>query len=209
MTTYGPTSLSLADRLAATDLVARVTEIELIRTEDDPASEHGRELGTFRLVIAEVLDGEPRDAVDIVVARRNDTAWPMPQKGDFLALVRLSKDDRPGQLVHESAFTITEDTVHVDTSSGLGGERARREKVSLDHVRELIAERAERIRARMAELEERETSTFTPEHGPSQEMPDTHGLRDLLDLQHGEGGVSDEPLKPSRSQRPPDEIFEE
>lgn len=206
MTTYGPTSLSLADRLAATDLVARVAGIELIRTEDDPASEHGRELGTFRLVLAEVIEGEPLDAVDIVVARSRDAAWPMPDKGEFLALVRLGDGGRPGQLVHESAFPISEDIVQVNTSSGLGGERARRERVSLDGVRELLAERAERNRARMAELEERELSAFTPEHGPSQEMPDTRGLRDLLDLEHGEGGHNDEPLKPPRSQRPPDEV---
>lgn len=209
MTTYGPTSLSLAERLAAAELVARVAEVELIRTEDDPASEHGRELGTFRLVLAEVIEGEPRDAVDVVVARPRDAAWPLPEKGEFLALVRGVEGERPAQLVHDSAFPITEDTVQVDTSSGLGGERARREKVSLDGVRELLAERAQRRKELAAALEERETSAFTPEHGPPEEMPDTHGLRDLLDLQHGEGGRSDEPLKPSRSQRPPDEVSEE
>lgn len=206
MTTYGPTSLSLTDRLAASDLVARVTGVELIRTEDDPASEFGRELGMFRMVIAEVLDGEPRDTVDIVVARRRDAAWPIPEHGEFLALLRLGEGDRPGQLVHDSAFPIAEESVQVDPASGLGGERSRREKVSLDRVRELLVERTERRRAQAAELQDREMSAYSPEHRPSQEMPDTHGLRDLLDLEHGEGGRPDEPLKPTRSQRPPDEV---
>jgi len=206
MTTYGPTSLPLTERLAAADLVARVTAVELIRTEDDPASEHGRDLGMFRLVIAEVLDGEPRDTVDIVVARRRDASWPLPEHGELLALLRLGEGDQPAQLVHESAFPITEETVQVDPTRGLGGERSRREKVSLDEVRELLAERTERRRSRAAQLEDREMSAFSPEHRPSQEMPDTHGLRDLLDLEHGEGGRPDEPLKPTRSQRPADEV---
>lgn len=208
MTTYGPTQLSLADRLAAADLVARVTAVELVRTEDDPASEYGRELGTFRLVLGEVIDGEPRETVDVVVARRRDAAWPLPEKGDFLALLRVGDGDRPGQLVHDSAFPMSDDTVMVDEAVGLGDQRARRTKVSLDGVRELLAAREERRRGLEAELDRRERTAYTPERLPSQEMPDTHGLRDLLDLEHGEGGRSDEPLKAPRSQRPPDEVAE-
>jgi hypothetical protein len=209
MTTYGPTSLTLAERLAATDLVARVTEVELLRTEDDPASEHGRELGTFRLVVGEVIDGEARDSIDVVAARRRDAEWPLPEKGEFLALLRLGERGQPAQLVHESAFPISRDTVQVDVTRGLGGERARRENVSLETVRVLIDQRAELRRQRESELDERERSAFTPDYAVPQEMPDTQGLRDWLDVTHGEGGRSDEPLRAPRSQRPPDTATDE
>jgi hypothetical protein len=205
MTTYGPTLLSLADRLAAADLIARVAAFELLRTEDDPASEHGRELGTFRLALGEVIGGEQRDAVDVLVARRRDADWPLPEKGEFLALVQLGDRDQPGQLVHDSAFPISDDTVLVDVAAGLGGERANREKVTLGEVRELLAARDEGRRLHDGELDRRERAVFSPERPPSQEMPDTNGLRDWLDVEHGEGGRSDEPLKAPRSQRPPDE----
>ncbi|MGB9374694.1 MAG: hypothetical protein WCA82_11105 [Jiangellales bacterium] len=209
MTTYGPTSLTLAERLAATDLVARIADVELIRTEDDPASEHGRELGAFRLNIAEVIDGEPRETVDITVARRRDDDWPLPEKGEFLALVRLDESGRSGQLVHESAFPVSRDSVQVDVTRGLGGERVRPERVSLTALRDLLGERADLLRQRDSQMDERERSAFTPEHQVPNEMPDTHGLRDWLDVSHGEGGRSDEPLRAPRSQRPPDPKVDE
>lgn len=204
MTTYGPTQLSLAARLAASDLVARVHTVELLHTEHDPASEHGREFGTFRLTLSEVIHGEQRESIDVTVVRRRDTTWPFPPRGEFLALLQLDGRDQPGRLVHDSAFPISGDTATVDPAAGLGGERSRREKVTLDDVRQLLVAHDDRHREHDAELDQRERAVFSPERPPSQEMPDTQGLRDWLDIEHGEGGRSDEPLKPPRSQRPPD-----
>ena len=204
MTTYGPTSLDLAERLRGADLVARVTSAELVDVVVDELSENRRELGTFRLELAEILYGEAETTCDVLVARAPDGPWPIPQEGEFLALLQHDSERRC-VLVHDSAFPITDKGVRIDPSAGLGG-RARTELVAVDDVAAEVRRLTERSAAYDAVLADRETERFKGEADKPQELPGD-GLREWLDLEHAEGGKTGEPERNPglRSRRRPEE----
>ena len=202
MTTYGPTTLDLAERLRGADLVVRVASAELVDVVVDELSERRRELGTFRLELAEVLDGESDSTCDVLVARDSNGPWPIPEKGEFIALLQHDTEHRC-VLVHDSAFLISDKGVRVDPAAGLGG-RARAQFVVLDDLVAQIRGLTEASKSYEAELADRETTQFQLEGGPPQELPGD-GLSEWLDTYHTEGGRSAEPDKSPgpAGQRPP------
>lgn len=186
MTTYGPTTLTLAERLRGADLVARIVGAELVRTTVDELSESRREHGTFVLTLAERFRGDASETVEVLVARGPDEPWPIPEKGEFLALLQ-GDGKAPFVLVHNSAFPLRGDTVQVDPAAGLPGDNAKAERVGLKEVVGVLAEQDARVVEYEKLLVERETSQVKPVDQPVQEMPGD-GLREWLDLEHGEGG---------------------
>lgn len=190
MTTYGPTSMDLAERLRGADLVARVASAELVDVVVDELSENRRELGTFRLELAEILYGEAEASCDVLVVRAPDGPWPIPPDGEFLALLQHD-GERRWVLVHDSAFPITKKGVRFDPSAGLGG-RARTTLVAVDDVASEVGALTERAKAYEDVLADRETKRFKAEADKPQEQPGD-GLREWLDLEHAEGGQAGEP----------------
>ena len=203
MTTYGPTTLDLAARLRGADLVARVATAELVDVVVDELSENRREFGTFRLELVEILHGETVSACDVLVVRDPDGPWPIPEEGEFVALLQHDTERRC-VLVHDSAFPITNKGVRVDTAAGLGG-RARVEFVAFNEVVAEVRRLTEQLNSYEAVLADRETKRFKAEVPAPQEMPGD-GLREWLDLDHTEGGRFAEPDRnpgPNR-RRPPE-----
>jgi hypothetical protein len=195
--------LDLSARLRGADLVARVATAELVDVVVDDRSENRRELGTFRLDLAEILYGETESTRDVLVVRDPDGPWPIPEEGEFIALLQFDTERRC-VLVHDSAFPITSKGVRIDTAAGLGG-RVRAEFVALKDVVAAVRRLAEQLNSYEAALADRETKRFKAEVPAPQEMPGD-GLREWLDLDHTEGGRSAEPTRnPGPSRRRPSE----
>ena len=191
MTTFGPSTMTLGERLLGADLVARVVDATLVSTTTDEQSESRREHGTFVFTVAQTLRGEPVETVEVLVARAPDDPWPVPEKGEFLALLQAG-GDRRWVLVHDSAFPLRGTDVRVDPGAGLTSKGAKPQKVTLDEVIIAIAEQEKRAASYSATLEGRERTQFESGGRPVQEVPGD-GLREWLDLEHGEGGRLGEP----------------
>jgi len=185
MTTYGPSTLTLAERLRAADMVARVKTAELVDVAVDDLSEGRRELGTFRLEIDEILLGEEESTCDVLVVRAADGPWPIPADGAFVALLQRDSDRRY-VLVHDSAFPISGKGVRVDAAAGLGG-RSRAEFIPFKEVVAEIRRLAEQERADAEQFAARETKRYSAERPAPQEAPGD-GLGEWLDLDHSEAG---------------------
>uniref|UniRef100_UPI001124DB96 hypothetical protein n=1 Tax=Arthrobacter globiformis TaxID=1665 RepID=UPI001124DB96 len=187
MTTYGPSTMSLAERLLAADVVACAVSAKLVRTTVDELSESRRELGTFSLTLTDVLRGQPPETVEVLVARAQDEPWPLPEEGEFLVLLQ-STGQNQWVLVHNSAFPLHGSNVDFDPRAGLTQARRELQTVTLQDVAADLADQDKHSQAYAAAEKEYETSPIKSGDGPAvQEMPGD-GLSEWLDLDRGPGG---------------------
>jgi hypothetical protein len=200
LTTYGPRSLSLMERLVSAHLVAVIKQVRFVNAEVDEQSEHGRELGTFEVVVASVLDGDaPGEVIRIRVAPAAEGDWPFPESGRFLALLQR---DPPGDgyvLVHDSAFALRGSTFMFNEQIG-AGPRARGSKATtLATVRRLLKERREQLAERAGYFAHREGRAIkaTPPRFPT-EMPDSEAVVFWLDTDRTTAGREGKPGQPAR-----------
>ncbi len=173
MATYGPTRLSLIERLVAADLVAVISRAELVRSERDELSERGRELGVFELTVASVLDGEADDVLHVRVASDGDGRWPIRTDGRFLALLQREPDGG-WVLAHESAFPLRGSTFMFNERLGDEAKGHRGQATTLATVRRLVRELDDATANEAKELGrlERRAMRVKPAQLPS-EMPES------------------------------------
>jgi hypothetical protein len=186
VTTYGPTTFTLADRLLAADAVAVIRQAKLVEIEIDELSEGAREIGTFELAVAIVIDGEDvPDTVRVRVAQSAAGAWPIPAEG------RPQRD--PAQdgwlLVHESAYTLRGSTFVFHEHVGADPQAKEGKRVTLAALRRLIVDRDERLAQAAKELADREGRALKakPPRFPS-EMPESDLVVSWLDLERAAAG---------------------
>jgi hypothetical protein len=173
MPTYGPTRLSLMERLAAADLVAVIGRAELVRSERDELSERGRELGVFELAVASVLDGEADDVLRVRVVSDGDGRWPIRTDGRFLAFLQREPDGG-WVLAHESAFPLRGSTFMFSERLGDEARGRRGEATTLATVRRLVRERAAAAAAEAEELRRLEGRAMKAKPAPlPTEMPES------------------------------------
>jgi hypothetical protein len=198
MTTYGPTSFSLRDRLAAADAVLRIDRAELLDTSIDDLAAERRELGYFELHVAGILAGQATESIRVVVARGRDGTWPIPTDTRFVALVQEAGRQGDWTLVHNSAFALDRAGFRFSPTIGCDGARQPGERVTLRELSRTIAEIAKEREARARALDAHEPDAKKGRWFGEMEMPDAR----LASLQgHETGGVAGKPDGGARSRR--------
>lgn len=204
MATYGPTSFSLRDRLVVADAVLRVDRAELLRTSvDNHAAREHRDLGHFELHVADVLAGQVRDSIRVVVTRERDGTWPIPTNGRFVALVQDNTPRGDWTLVHNSAFPIDRAGFRFSPAIGCDGARGSGERVTLRELGRAIAAVATERQASGRALDAHEPDAQKGRWYGEMEMPDP-GLALLQGRETGgvagapEGSRQNRPVKPKR-----------
>jgi hypothetical protein len=195
VTTYGPTTFTLAHRLLAADAVAVIKRAKLVEIEIDELSEGGREIGTFELAVATVVDGEDvPDIVRVRVAQSADGAWPIPTEGRFLALLQRDPARGGWELVHESAYPLRGSTFVFHGHVGADPKAKDGTRVTLAALRRLVADRDERLAHEANELADREGRALKekPPRLPS-EMPESDLVVSWLDLERAAAGREGKP----------------
>jgi hypothetical protein len=204
VTTYGPTQLSLLERLAGADAVVVIRTATLERSEVDKLSENQREIGVFELTVRDVLDGDISETIRVRVARDSDGPWPFPAEGEFLALLQHDEPAGGWVLVHDSAFRLRGSSFDFDEAVGFEKRVEPRDKVSITELRRLIDGRRESGASYEAALRDREGKLLAADRAqrPS-EMPESSELASWLDTEHGEGGHPGEPLRATADETRP------
>lgn len=204
VTTYGPTQLSLLERLAGADAVALISSATLARSEVDKLSDAQREIGVFDLVVRDVLEGDVAETIRVRVARDADGAWPFPSKGVFIALLQRDEPAGGWVLVHDSAFRLRGSSFDFDETVGFRRRVEPGEKVSIAELRRLIEGRRDRAASYEAAVRDREGKRLDeePVRRPV-EMPESSDLASWLDTGHGEGGRPSKPLRTAADDTPP------
>lgn len=188
------------ERLVSAHLVAVIKQVKLVSSEVDEQSEHGRELGTFELVVATVIDGDaPGDVIRIRVVRAAEGDWPIPESGRFLALLQR---DTPGEgwvLVYNSAFPLRGSTFMFNERVGAGPRGRGSKATTLATVRRLLKERREQLAGEARELTNREARAMKapPPRFPT-EMPDSEAVVSWLDIDRATAGREGKPGQPAR-----------
>lgn len=194
MTTYGPASFSLADRLAAADAVLIVKKAELLSTWNDELALKPRELGRFEFEIGRALSGKSAGSVHVTVAQGADGKWPVPLQSPFIAILQSGVGGSDATLVHNSAFAIIGKSFRFAPGIGYDAAAGTGKRISLAELDKTIARLAkERVAAdrKFAALEPRLKSRTR--HG-EMEMPDS-SLARLLGPGHESGGAAAKPNK--------------
>lgn len=195
MTTYGPTTFTLADRLLAADAVAVITRSKLLGSEVDELSEGGREIGTFELAVGSVIDGEDvPDTVRVRIAQTVDGAWPIPDDGRVLVLLQRDPTRDGWVLVHESAYALRTSRFAFHEQVGADPEAKGGKRVTLAALRRLVAHRRERLAQEERDVAAREGQALKakPPHLPS-EMPKSVMVVSWLDLERAAAGREGKP----------------
>jgi hypothetical protein len=205
MTTFGPNSFSLRDRVAVADAILRVDRAELIDTSIDELANDPRELGHFELQVASTLAGPPRESVRVVVARGRDGAWPIPSDTRFVAFLQSGGPRGEWTLVHNSAFALDRGGFRFSPTTGCEPARKPTERVTLRELERTITQIAKEREASMRHLEAIEPDSKKGRWFGEMEMPDP--TLASLQRQSGEaGGLAGMPARsvggpPSRRKR--------
>lgn len=173
MTTYGPNSFSLRDRVAVADAILRVDRAELTDTSIDELATEPRELGHFELHVARTLAGQPRESVRVVVARGRNGTWPIPSDTRLVAFVQAGGPRGEWTLVHNSAFALDRDGFRFSPTTGCDGARKATERVTLRELERTIVQIAKEREANMRQLETVEPDSKRGRWFGEMEMPDT------------------------------------
>ena len=179
MTTYGPTTFTLADRLLAADAVAVIKRATLVGVEVDELSEGAREIGTF---------------VRIRVAQSADGAWPIPDEGRTLVLLQRDVPRDGWVLVHESAYSLHGSAFVFHERPGAAPQAREGKRMTLASLRRLVADHRERLADEERNLATRERRALKakPPRLPS-EMPESDLVVSWLDLERGAGAHEGKP----------------
>lgn len=157
MSTYGPSSFTLRDRLAVADAVLRVDRADLVSTSvDDLAAREQREIGHFEFHVAAVWAGDTGSSIRVVAVRGRDGRWPIPTDTPFVALVQHDKVSGNWTLVHQSAFALERGGFRFSPATGCDGATMRGERVTLGELRRTLADLAKERQARARALTENE-----------------------------------------------------
>ena len=195
MTTYGPTTFTLADRLLAADVVAVINRAKLLGVEVDELSEGGREIGTFELAVGTVIDGvDVPDTIRVRVAQSADGAWPVTEAGRTLVLLQRDPTRDMWVLVHESAYPLRGSAFVFHEQVGADPQAKGGKRVTLASLRSLVNERRERLTLEEKELADREGRALKakPPRLPS-EMPESDMVVSWLDLERAAAGREGKP----------------
>lgn len=158
MTTYGPTSFSLIERLVAADLVVHAASAELVDTVVDERAETPREIGYFVVAVERSMMGDAAESLRLVVARNRDGSWPVPSDGSFVAFVQGAADG-PANLVHNSAFRVERGAIRFDQHVGCDHrQRGDVERVSIKDIERAISDLHDRRAAAAKALVSNEPS---------------------------------------------------